>query len=173
MRMRMRRFGFGFGYSLPMAKRRARLVPKVVFRVALTATAVPLLAGCPQQHLTVANLGYGVAAVGYGPPDQDASRGTPPELTVAAPAFVNPPPEDASLGAAAFDASPTDASKLDASKLDASKLDASKLDAGRRDAAALEPKLTDQPPLPGVAARGYTNPTGAGPVVPTKPPSKP
>lgn len=163
-----------------MAKRRPRLVPKVVFRVALTATAVPFLAGCPREHLTVANRGYGVAQVGYGPvaqrayedPVEDASQAMPPQPTVAAPAFVNPPPVDAS----------TDA-KSDAAPLDAGKLDAGKLDAGKRDAAVVGPRLTPPPP-PGVAYRGYevegvayrgyaVPPPSAGPGGPGKPPTKP
>lgn len=150
-----------------MAKRRPRLVPKVVFRVALTTAAVPMLAGCP-QHLTVANRGYGVAERSYGSVAQRAyapEGGTSgPELTVAAPAFVNPPPVDASSDAT------TDA-KAEARTLDAGKADASKLDAGKRDAAG--PVLVDRPPMPGVAAQGYAIPTAsAGPPGPVKP-SKP
>lgn len=172
-----------------MAKRRPRLVPKVVFRVALTATAVPLLGGCPREHLTVANRGYGVAEMSYGPVAQRAYDATAvedaapvaPQPGVAAPAFVNPAPVDASV---APSAASTDAGKLDAGKLDAAKVDAGKLDAGKRDAAVASPSLTAHPPVPGVAYRGYdvvgvayrgydgTKPPGtAGP--PGPPPAKP
>ena len=133
------------------AKRRPRLVPKVVFRVAVTATAVPLLAGCPSQHYTVANTGYGnqvgnpVAQRGYdNPPEADASSALLPQPTVAAPAYVNPPPVDASADV-----------KVDAASVDAGKVDAGTLDAGaKRDASLAGPALTAPPPK-GVAYRGY------------------
>lgn len=164
-----------------MAKRRPRLVPKVVFRVALGTTVVPLLTGCPPRHLTVANEGYGVAQVGYGPvaqrayePDGEAS---PPQLTVAAPAYANPPPSDASSDA-------TVEAKVEAGAVDAGRADAARLDAGKRDAAVAGPSLTARPPIPGVAARGYEvegvayrgydlPKAGSGGTGPGKPPAKP
>lgn len=42
-----------------MAKRRPRLIPNVVFRVALTATAVPMLGACKPEPFR------GVAAPAY------------------------------------------------------------------------------------------------------------
>lgn len=65
-----------------MAKRRPRLVPKVVFRVALTATAIPLATGC---HRGSSELEYGpVAQQGFVPDASpkpyavtDAGTGTP------------------------------------------------------------------------------------------------
>lgn len=161
-----------------MAKRRPRLVPKVVFRVALTATAVPLLAGCAREPLTVANRGFSVA-VAYAPdandsaPVADASSALPPPPGVAAPAYVNPPPIDASADV-----------KVDAAKLDAGKLDAGKVAAASKDASVAGPSLTAHPPMPGVASRGYDvvgvayrgydlPKPSAGGVGPGAPPTKP
>lgn len=120
-----------------MAKRRPRLIPKVVFRVALTATAVPLLGACAHQPAPgVAQQSYGVAQRAYDPePVVDASQPLLPQPTVAAIGYVTPPPVvDASVDG---------------------KTDAAKLDAGaKRDAAAVVgPTL--HPPKPGVAYRGY------------------
>jgi hypothetical protein len=169
-----------------MAKRRARLVPKVVFRAAVTATAVPLLVGCREPRYGVADMSYGtVAQRAYEPmPDGAAVELPAPTTTTSASSSATatvPPPLDASAegSAGALDAGKLDAGKLDAGKPDAGKLDAGKLAAGKQDAAA--GVLTPPPPLGvayrgydevGVAYRGYQTSPSAGPGGP-KPPAKP
>lgn len=95
-------------------KRRSRLVPKVVFRLAITATAMPAAAlgieGCKddrQVQNPVACCGYqGVAQSAYTvePNASDASP-PPPQLTVAAMGFTpTAPVVDAALDAKTTDA---------------------------------------------------------------------
>ena len=161
----------------PMAKRRPRLVPKIVFQVALGATAIPAIAmGCKHEDRQIDNP---VAAQGYG---------------VGAPAYVNPPPADScgagtarvpvgesgdggfacvAMGVAAvaydrpkpsLDSGTTVSTSVDASadakavapSLDAGKRAAAKPDSGARDISTIGTAPTPPPPL-GVAYRGYVN----------------
>lgn len=121
----------------PVAKRRSRLVPKVVFQVALTATAVPFLGACHKEPAPgVAYAGYGVAVPAY---TSDAVAHS-----------VVEPSSDVGVDASA-DAGGD--AKVDAS---------AKADAGAKQVPVPTATATPRPPL-GVAYRGYQVPTAKNP----------
>ena len=119
----------------PVAKRRSRLVPKVVFQVALTATAVPFLGACHKEPPP------GVAYGGYG---------------VAVPAYI----PDAVAPSSVMDASPD--AGIDATA-DAGVEASVKVDAGANQVPMPTATVTRRPPPPGVAYRGYQVPSATKP----------